>query len=196
MTITDEQAKQVKEHLLKQINNFPEDKRTQIKEQIESMTTEQVENFVRQNNLTHLGGECIFCSIIAGNTPSFQILENNENIAILELNPLSRGHTLVVPKSHDEGIKDSSRNLAELVEKKLRERLNPKDIKINEIKIMEHPLLEVIPLYGNETEIKKATETELEQTQEFLTKEPEIEEEKEPSLPTAEPLQKLKVRIP
>ena len=55
------------------------------------MTAEEMEIFVKQNNLNHLGGECIFCSIVGGKTPSFRIGENEENIAILELNPLSKG---------------------------------------------------------------------------------------------------------
>ena len=113
MPITDEQSQQVKEQLLKQLDNFPEDRRKQIKEQINSMTIGQIENFIKQNKLTHLGGQCIFCAIAANQTQSYKIAENENNIAILEINPLSRGHSLIVPKTHADELSQSSRDLAQ-----------------------------------------------------------------------------------
>ena len=145
--ITEEEANKIKEHLLTQLDNFPEDKREQIKEQINSMTLEQVETFIKQNNLTHLGGQCIFCSIVAKQTPSYKIAENSNNIAILELNPLSKGHTLIVPKEHAEQISESTKSLAQEVGKRLEKKFSPKEIQINEIKIMNHAIMEVIPIY-------------------------------------------------
>ena len=43
---------------------------------------------------------CIFCKIIAGDIPCHKIFENGEVLAFLDVNPLSDGHTLVIPKSH------------------------------------------------------------------------------------------------
>ena len=40
----------------------------------------------------------IFSKIIAGEIPSYKIAEDAENYAFLDINPLSAGHTLVVPK--------------------------------------------------------------------------------------------------
>ena len=168
--ITDEQANQIKEHLLKQLDNFPEDKREQIKNQINSMTTQQVENFIEQNKLTHLGGQCIFCSITANQTPSYKITENENNIAILEINPLSKGHSLIVPKTHLDELPQSAKDLSQEVAQNIQEKLTPDEIKIKELKIMNHPIIEVIPIYGNETEKKQATEQELKSLQEELTK--------------------------
>jgi len=175
MPITNEESDKIKEHLLKQLNNFPEDKRSQIENQINSMTTEEVENFVKQNKLTHLGEQCVFCSIIANTTPSFKIAENQENIAILELNPLSKGHTLIIPKEHLEKTTQSTKALAETISKKLVEKFSPNEVKINELKIMEHALLEVVPIYGNETEKKQATEEELKLLQEEILKTKKVE---------------------
>ena len=194
MSITKEEADKIKEHLLQQLNNFPEDKRNQIKNQINSMTKEEVENFIKQNKLTHLGDQCIFCSIIANTTPSFKIAENQENIAILELNPLSKGHTLIIPKEHLEKITQSTKALAETISKKLVEKFSPNEIKINEIKIMEHALLEVVPIYGNETEKRQATEEELKSLQEEILKTKKIEI-KEPE-PTIENIPILPPKIP
>ena len=178
MPITKEEASKIKEHLLCQLDNFPEDKREQIKNQINSMTTEQIETFIKQNELTHLGGQCIFCSIVANKMSSFKIAEDNKNIAILELNPLSKGHTLIVPKEHFDKIPESARSFAQEISKKLQEKFNPNEIQIKELKITNHALLEVVPIYGNETEKKQATEEELKSLQEEITKPKEVRIEK------------------
>ena len=182
MPITEEESSKIKEHLLTQLENFPEDRRSQIKEQINSMSIEEVETFIEQNKLTHLGGQCIFCSIVANKTPSFKIDDDDDNIAILELNPLSKGHTLIIPKEHLEKIPESAKKFAQEISKKLQERLSPNEIKINELEIMNHALLEIIPIYGNETEKRKATEEELKTLQEEILepKEVEIKEEFKP----------------
>ena len=196
MALTDEQSKKIKDQLLKQLSNFPEDKQEQIKGQVESMTPDQVENFVKQNKLNHLGGECIFCSIAGGNTPSFRVGENEDNIAILELNPLSKGHILIVPKNHVENIGSSAQKLAEEISEKLKEKFSPKAVQSNEIKIMEHPLLEIIPIYGGETERQQASEDDLKALQdEILNENPQVEEK--PTIVQAkEELFKMPPRIP
>ncbi len=41
----------------------------------------------------------IFSKIISGDIPSYKIAETDHYIAFLDINPLARGHTLVVPKT-------------------------------------------------------------------------------------------------
>ncbi len=194
MTLTDEETSTIKEHLLTQLTNFPEDKRKQIEEQITSMTNEQVENFIEQNKLTHLGEQCIFCSIVADKSPSFKISEDEKNIAILEINPLSKGHVLIVPKEHSDKIEESAKILAQTIAMRLKEKFKPKEIKINELKIMGHALLEVVPIYGDETKKKQATEEELKSLQEEIIKMRDVEIE-EP-IQDKEEIPKLPLRIP
>jgi histidine triad (HIT) family protein len=40
----------------------------------------------------------IFSKIISGEIPAFKVAENDEFIAFLDLQPLTEGHTLIVPK--------------------------------------------------------------------------------------------------
>ena len=40
----------------------------------------------------------IFSKIAAGEIPSYKIAENEKYFAFLDINPLSKGHTLVIPK--------------------------------------------------------------------------------------------------
>lgn len=50
----------------------------------------------------------IFTKIINGEIPSYKIAEDNDFIAFLDVNPLKKGHTLVVPKVEVNYIFDNS----------------------------------------------------------------------------------------
>ena len=44
--------------------------------------------------------ECIFCRIVNGDIPCAKVYEDDAILAFLDLGPMTRGHTLVVPKKH------------------------------------------------------------------------------------------------
>ena len=44
--------------------------------------------------------DCIFCKIIAGELPCHKIYEDDNFLAFLDIEPISKGHTLIVPKEH------------------------------------------------------------------------------------------------
>lgn len=48
----------------------------------------------------------IFSKIIAGEIPSYRVAEDDKHYAFLDINPLSEGHTLVVPKREVDYIFD------------------------------------------------------------------------------------------
>lgn len=50
--------------------------------------------------------DCIFCKIIKGDIPCKKIYEDENVLAFMDINPKAKGHTLVVPKNHSEGIYD------------------------------------------------------------------------------------------
>lgn len=52
--------------------------------------------------------ESIFTKIIRGDIPSYKIAENEHYYAFLDINPLSEGHTLVIPKKEVDNIFDLS----------------------------------------------------------------------------------------
>lgn len=52
--------------------------------------------------------DCIFCKIIAGDIPSVKIYEDEHVYAFMDIMPLSKGHTLLVPKTHREFVYDLS----------------------------------------------------------------------------------------
>jgi histidine triad (HIT) family protein len=49
---------------------------------------------------------CIFCKIVQGEAPSWKIYENKEVYAFLDINPISKYHTLIIPKKHYVNIFD------------------------------------------------------------------------------------------
>ncbi|MDQ7779504.1 MAG: HIT family protein [Planctomycetota bacterium] len=49
---------------------------------------------------------CVFCRIVAGELPSARIYEDDKTVAFLDINPIVRGHALVLTRDHYEGVDD------------------------------------------------------------------------------------------
>ena len=78
----------------------------------------------------------IFTKIINGEIPSYKIAENENYYAFLDINPLKKGHTLVIPKKEidylfdldDEtlaGMMKFSKNIARAIDKSIEPSLAP-----------------------------------------------------------------------
>lgn len=50
--------------------------------------------------------DCIFCKIINGELPSTKLLENDYVIAIDDINPKAKVHSLVIPKVHVDSLNE------------------------------------------------------------------------------------------
>lgn len=79
--------------------------------------------------------DCIFCKIVNGEIPSFKVYENQKALAFADINPITTGHTLIIPKNHAENLHEiSEADLSEIhkVSRKLaaamKEVLNPEGI--------------------------------------------------------------------
>lgn len=53
------------------------------------------------------GAGCIFCAIVAREAPGRVVYEDERTLAFLDIFPLTRGHTLVVPKRHCTDLLDA-----------------------------------------------------------------------------------------
>jgi histidine triad (HIT) family protein len=49
---------------------------------------------------------CLFCSIVAGDTPATIVASDDEIVAFLDIRPLFPGHVLIVPRGHVETLAD------------------------------------------------------------------------------------------
>lgn len=60
---------------------------------------------------------CIFCRIVSGELSSFKVYEDSQVVAILDIRPINRGHTLIMTKQHYENIHDIPEKLLAHVHK-------------------------------------------------------------------------------
>jgi histidine triad (HIT) family protein len=81
--------------------------------------------------------DCIFCKIVKGEIPCFKVYEDNSVLAFEDINPISEGHTLIIPKRHAENLWEiPSDDLAaiHLASQKIihaiKEALNPKGVAV------------------------------------------------------------------
>jgi histidine triad (HIT) family protein len=51
--------------------------------------------------------DCIFCKIIKGEIPCDKIYEDDKIFSFLDINPVSKGHALIIPKEHHENIQSA-----------------------------------------------------------------------------------------
>jgi histidine triad (HIT) family protein len=105
----------------------------------------------------------IFTRIINGEIPAHKIYEDDQVIAILDIHPMSEGHTLVIPKKQVDHIWDLDQNSYEYlwnISKKLairmREVINPTRVGV----VVEgfgvpHAHIHLIPIYHGD-DLKKA----------------------------------------
>jgi len=169
MAFTPEQVEEVKKQLLVEIDKLPNENKEQIKEYIKKLDEKGLEEFLKKNKIQYtetgisqepiVGEEeklsdeskCIFCGITKGETSSYKIAETKKAIAVLEINPLSKGHIIIIPATHTtvEKMPKSALSLAQKIAKKLKKKLKPEDIKIETSSFQGHPMINVIPLYKN-----------------------------------------------
>ena len=51
--------------------------------------------------------DCIFCKIAAGEVPAHKVYEDDQVVAFLDVSPWTKGHTLILPKSHHLDLLDT-----------------------------------------------------------------------------------------
>lgn len=51
--------------------------------------------------------DCIFCRIVRGEVPSVRVYEDADVIAFMDIGPVVKGHTLVIPRAHHNPITDT-----------------------------------------------------------------------------------------
>lgn len=216
--IPDEQIQSLKENLIQQVNNnseATEEQKENFKQKIESMNKEEFVEFLKSQGIINESGEvnqgggqeggqqqCIFCSIVDGKADSYKLVESENALAVLDINPISEGHSLVIPKTHSEEIPEEAKKLAEKISEQLKEKLKPKEVKSEEQSLFGHKIISLIPVYDENTlkqERKQASKEELENSLEklYIKGEPEEKtEEVEEEEPITDENTKLPKRIP
>lgn len=170
------EAEQMKRQLIENIeSSFSPDKAAILKRQIMSMSDEQLEGFMEKSS--QQSGNCIFCSIGQGNLESHKIDETDSAVAVLEINPISRGHTIVISKEHlpIEKFSKEISVFAKKVADELKEKLAPHDVEIATANLGGHGVINLIPVYKDESinsKRYKASKEELDEVMKILKEKP------------------------
>ena len=63
---------------------------------------------------------CIFCKIVKKEIPAKIVYEDEKTMAFLDINPRSKGHTLVIPKDHYETFEELPEDVALAITKAIK----------------------------------------------------------------------------
>ena len=198
MVLTEEQVRQVKENLKKQVAHLPENERRHAESQIDEMSPEIIESGLKQQSQ-----KGIFRMIVDGDVPSKKVEESGDAIAVLSKRAVSKGHVLVIPKKPvlDGKLSKEIMKLAENVGNRLRKKMKAKDVLIESVSAFGESVIDVIPVYDkeiNRERVYEASEKELDELHEMLREVKKVKKKviriKKTKIP--ERFVKLKRRIP
>ncbi len=114
--------------------------------------------------------DCIFCKINSNEIPAFTLYEDENLKVIMDINPNSNGHLLIIPKKHyldffelDDKIIIHINKIAKLMANYLIVALKPDGLKVTTNyginQIIKHYHLHIIPTYKNKQPILDIQET-------------------------------------
>lgn len=115
--------------------------------------------------------DCIFCKIIKGELPSYKIYEDEHFFAFLDIHPRTKGHTLIIPKTHYRWVYEVPNfgeywQVAQKITHAMQKALNPFFITyVTHGLEVEHAHLHILPRQKDESEfvpeIKNVSKEEL-----------------------------------
>ncbi len=109
--------------------------------------------------------DCVFCKISSGEIPAEKIFENKKYLAFLDVNPINQGHTLVIPKKHNDYLFDLNDEeykelmlTVKMIAKIIKNKLNPRRVGLAvEGFFVPHVHVHLVPLNkGNELNPERA----------------------------------------
>jgi histidine triad (HIT) family protein len=186
MTLTKEQIKQLKEQLKAQVQSLPPEQRSAALSQIDSMSDEAIESMLKQQQEQQSSSpenpnqKNIFRMIVDKEIDSVIVSENSSALAVLDINPISKGHTMIIPKSpvsSPKEIPNEAFQLAEFLSKKMIENLNAKEAKAHTQVQFGEAIIHLIPIYPDSPNLSlssprsKATPESLSETAKNIQKE-------------------------
>jgi|SRR3989339_163537 len=206
MALTQEQIKELKDQLREQVKSLPEQQKSAALAQIESMSPEALETMIKQQKASSKNQKGVFRMIIDKEMPSREIEETKDAIAVLDIRPISKGHTVIIPKKvtgDAKNIPTSCFALAKKISKRIELKLKAKSSEIQtEFKFGEI-IINVIPIYQESLNLNSPRaspeDKELDEVYKTLRliKKPKIQKIKLTSKPKEKTLlQSLKRRIP
>jgi len=184
MALAEDQIKEIKNQLRAQIAHLPEEQKKQAEEQIGSLSPEAVESLLKQQS--NKQQDSPYRLIIKKEIEAVVIGENSSALAVLEINPLSKGHTIIIPKNpikKQEEIPQEAFNLARAISSSIIQKMKANSIAIETESKFGEVIIEVIPSYekkvGKDSPRQRASPEELKSIAEKIKIIEKIEEERE-----------------
>ena len=129
--------------------------------------------------------DCIFCKIVKGEIPCYQIYEDKDFLGFLDIKPLNPGHSLLIPKKHYRWVDDVPNfgqyfDVAKKVSLAIKKALKAKAICYVTLGfLVPHAHIRVIPRFENDGHggalnfelFKKISEREMKEISENIRKE-------------------------
>lgn len=156
MPLSPEEQEDVREQLREQVAHLPEEKKVQALQQIASLTPEALEELVKQSKERADTGEegdkqSIFRMIVEKKIPSNILAETPQALAVLDINPISPGHTLIIPKkpvTKATRLSPSFFQLAKRIGKRMTSKAGAQSIEITTQEAFGETIIHIIPGYG------------------------------------------------
>jgi len=153
MALSKEQIEQLKDQLKEQVSQLPEDQKTEALKHIDDMSDEAIEMMLKQQQKgspENQTSQSPFRMIVSGDLPSKRIDENSKAYAVLDIKPISKGHTVIipitaVPKSED--LPTEAFELAKKVSKRIISKLKAEGTEIQTQFMFGEIIINVIPIY-------------------------------------------------
>lgn len=201
--MSEEQIEEFKKQIIQQIEStFSEEKKEPAIERINSMDKEEFIEFLKKNKLlssesnsednenssNDSQNESPFRLIIEGKIPSYLLEETKIAMAVLEIKPISKGHTIIIPKkiiSKSDKIPKSILSLAKKISKRIKTELKPKEVLISSSYALGEIIMNILPVYSNESlnsPRKQVSKEELEELKEILGKKQKTKAIKQPKI--------------
>lgn len=155
MTLTESEIKELKNQLREQIQHLPPEQRAEAEAQIDSMSNETIEAMLEQER----SRQQIFRMIAEKKIEAVIIKENSEAMAVLEIRPISQGHTLIIPKNKvktKEELPKSIEKFAEEISKLIQLNLKPSKVNTLIISKLGEIIIELIPEYDKPINLESA----------------------------------------
>lgn len=174
MALTPDQILELKKQLRAQVQHLPADQREEVYEQIEDMSPESLEIMIKQQQSAQ-SDKNIMRMIVTGELPSRKIDSNKYALAVLDIRPVSQGHTLIIPYTGvapKEQLPTQTFTLAKKIAKRMKIKLKPEGIEIQTETKFKEQVINVIPYYEKPLSITspryEATQEELDKIQKIL----------------------------
>ncbi len=93
------------------ISNLPaEEQSAELREFLKELSPEQIEYLRKQQR-------CVICSIAGKQIQASIVYEDNENMAVMDINPANPGHVMLFPKNHLEFYWQTGESLDKIAKK-------------------------------------------------------------------------------